>query len=423
MKRSRIDVCLISLLLICLLFENIKLFSVFGGSVKPSHLIVLTSILYCLFNNKISKNKISKKSAMLILLFVALPVFPLYRILNMREWFKSYVIYILIICFFVFCYSHFKSIYAQKFMLLQKIVCWVFFIGELLGIIQFIAVNFFGVKFLIDAFGPFQFHFSYYNYEFGFMRCFSVFHEPSVLGWVSSSFIFILIYWKNNGLLKITTFWFYLLISLISIACSLSASALYFVFLAFFIDFILHIRSAKSWLLLFCFILLSLLLSTTTSVLTPMLRLFTESGVEGTSGFERINSPLEYAIKTINEYPFFGRGIGQDEALDNVGHIPGTITSTANNSFFEIVQNFGLSSLLFFVFLLYKGYKSVRKDKNRLFLLVSVFCVFLCTGAYLSMDFLIVAFATLVNVSVCGHYTASTRKSCYYGNTWKNQKI
>lgn len=384
---------LLIFLVFSFLLENIKLITVLGAPVKLSHIIVILSIIY------FSYKKVSVERFVICFCLALLPLFPLYRIIDKQEWFKSYVIWLLIVSFFCFAYPQFKKTYAKHPKKIQNVIIATFLIAEILGIVQFLLVNFLNVPFLIDSFGVFQFHKSYYNYSFGYMRCFSVFHEPSVLGWGSSSFIFILIYWKNKRRISKTKFFFLIFISLLSIVCSISASALYFVVVALICDFILHINYAKSWGELFFILIFAFFFAQFTNIFKPMQRLFTEVGTSGTSGYERISSPIAYALETIKNYPFFGRGIGQDEVLDAVGHIPGTITSTVNNSLFEIIQNFGLSALVIFSLIAICVYSMAKNDLQNLFLIMSVFCVFICTGAYLSMDYLTILVITLINSS------------------------
>ena len=127
-----------------------------------------------------------------------------------------------------------------------------------------------------------------------------------------------------------------------------------------------------------------------TPLLSPLSRVFSEQGHAGTSGYERLTLSKLYAERTVEIYPLFGRGIGQSGEVDAVGVIPSGISDRANNSFYELIVNFGFSSIFLFSAFAFTAFRAIRREHLSLLLYVSLTGILLSTGAYLSMDFLAV---------------------------------
>ena len=107
--------------ILCILLENVKIFDVMGASIKPIHVVMILSSLYCIVFEKMYIRDIS-----IGMLFLALPLLPLYRINDLTEWLKSYVIYALMCVFLATAMRYFIAeiqVNYKKHLKLALLLC------------------------------------------------------------------------------------------------------------------------------------------------------------------------------------------------------------------------------------------------------------------------------------------------------------
>lgn len=376
------------LMTIAIYLENIMVARVMGAPLKPTHFIFIAATVFALVKRNF---KIERRQFRWLFLLLLLPGFPLYRIHNVVEWMKSYVIWIIILCYmeigFPFWYEKFQTSRKQYI----KIFLYVMMGVQLLAIIQSVLMNLTGIMFLANAFGPFQFIESYVSARNGLYRAFSIFHEPSVLGWVNTTGLAVALYTKREKILKRNVFNIFIGLCFLTMIVSFSASGMYFFFIILLFYLMMTYKKKKSFAILFALCCLIPVLWNCTDILSPMKRVFMEYNTVNSSGYERLNAPLQYAKKTLHYYPLFGRGIGQEGMIDAVGVIATADASVANNSLYQVIMNFGTVAV-FVIYYYFKYFvKNIRQDLLYFLCLINIIGVFVGTGAYISLDYLVVS--------------------------------
>ena len=81
-------------IIVSILFENMQIISIMGAGFKLLHLILILCIL-----RQLITRPLKLKALTLGIIFLLIPVLPLYRINDIVEWFKSYVIYVILVLF------------------------------------------------------------------------------------------------------------------------------------------------------------------------------------------------------------------------------------------------------------------------------------------------------------------------------------
>lgn len=369
---------IIILLIISVALENFKLFDLAGAPFKVTHIVFAIGIVYGFFTTKIKP-----KQFVLFLLFIALPLLPLYRINDKLEWFKSYAIYLLIVLFTFFCFKQIVKEFTRKKWFFTKWFLLITSICEILGIVQFITVNFLGIDFLNGIFGSFEFHPTMTSISNGFTRSYSLFHEPSVLGWVTiSSLVVVLL--SRHCFKKTRTFWLLFALNLLSVFASMSFLALAEAIIILLVYQFIKTKNKTIILLsVVGFLIAFLILYFFTPIFSGISRI-SEINRESSSGYERLISPINYVISTFRHYPLFGRGLGQEGDVDLVGTIG--IYEGINNSIFGLLANFGLSALVivFFVFAVFG--RCLKQNKAWVLIIFCLFAIYVSTGAYISLD-------------------------------------
>lgn len=381
---------IIILLIISLATENIRIFSMFGGDIKLPHIACILAILV-VFREKII---IRRNSFIVVNLFIILPMLPLYRISNQVEWIKSYMNYSLIIIFLFFVIPQLIKMFNVNYKNYFKLIIYIIAFTQILAVIQFIMMNFLGIFFLQDIFGVFQFHSSMFGIQNGYYRAYSIYHEPSVLGWVCTSSISFILFSKIN-IFPIGKKFFFLLLSFITILLTFSSSALC-ILIAIILTYLLvnKVISIKFMFVLGGIILSLVICILFTDVLDSLKRIPNEIFTENTSGYERINTPIQYSLQTLRYYPIFGRGIGQEGLVDKVGIIGNYMS--INNAILGIFVNFGLSSVCIYYTIFRFLHANIIKNKNWWILSINMFGVYLSTGAYLSLDIFVFLVITIL---------------------------
>lgn len=370
---------IICLLIISVFFENMKIISVMGTAFKPTHIVFLLAILTGIAGGYV------KKSDMLIGLFsLLLPCFSLYRINNKMEWFKSYVIYVIIICFLIFSFRKFINAFKKNYCRYIKLLLGLIALTQVLGIIQFICMNFFGYFFLRNFFGTFEYQTNIFNMSNGFYRAYSVYHEPSFFGLVTLTAAAI-IFCIGKAIYSRKTYIVLLVLDIAAVFVSLSASCLIiFLILVTIQQFIKGKSKLKNILSVFLLVIVLSFLALNTTILSPVMRLFTEINLENSSGYERTTTQIMYVQRTLQYYPILGRGLGQQGAVDAVGQIG--LYSAINNALAGIIVNFGLTSLFFYIPLFRQAAIKAKNDKRWIPIIVTIIGIYASTGAYISVD-------------------------------------
>lgn len=366
-------------LILSILLLNFKLVTVVGAALKPIHILLIITTVYSVFFTRMAV-----KDLLIGFSFLVLPIFPLYRIGNVGEWFKSYVIYFIACCFMMTSLRSFLKVFKQNRDRYIKLFLYTIAFAQILGIIQFICMNFLGIFFLRDFWGAFQFHRNQFGTSGGFYRAYSVFLEPSFFAWVNNSALAILLYSSERLLSKKVSFVLAIL-SVFSIICTFSASGLVITMILFIAYGLFRSNNpAKLLAALFVLGLIFLTIGTFTDLFTPLKRIFVEIQTEGTSGYERLVTPLLYLKAVWTHYPFFGRGLGQDGILDAVGVI-GRYEGV-QNSLFGIFVWMGLSALSIMIPACIYSVRCVKRDRKWMLLLINILGIYVSTGAWCSVD-------------------------------------
>lgn len=369
----------ISLLIISILFENMKLFGIMGTSFKPTHIVFLLAIIIGM-----SDRYVRARDVLIGVMFLLLPCLPLYRISDEVEWLKSYVIYALLISFFVFAFRGFLNEIREHPNYYIKLFVRTVSVAQILGIIQFISMNWFNYFFLRDIFGRFEYQTNIFNMTKGFYRAYSVFHEPSFFGLVTICSITVL-FLAGKRVFKNKEYMILLVLNIVSVFVSLSATCLIsFLVLITIQQFVKDAPIAAKISSVLALGVVIITVSMSTTLMSPVMRLVTEVNRENSSGYERITTQIMYVKRTLQYYPLLGRGIGQEGDVDAVGTIG--LYSATHNALAGIVVNFGLSALFIILPLLLQVIKKIRNNSIWAIVLACIVCIYASTGAYISVD-------------------------------------
>lgn len=379
-------------IIVSILFENMQIISIMGAGFKLLHLILILCIL-----RQLITRPLKLKALTLGIIFLLIPVLPLYRINDIVEWFKSYVIYVILVLFFVTSLEEFCHCFSQKRVTYVRFFIKTIAVSQVLGIIQFVMMNAFGVFFLKDFFGPFAFHHCQFGVSAGFYRAYSLFFEPSFFAWVCNAALAVLLYCGNNCFSTRKKNW-YLGLTLIALFSTLSSSGIIIgVCILVLNQFVFSKNAGKIFVACIGTFFVILFIWLFTDLLSPIERLFYEINTENTSGYERLITPLLYIEQTFRYFPICGRGIGQEGYVDAVGVIgryPGI-----HNALLGIIACFGLTSLFFYVPAISYCVKRVSENRKWALLLVSLGGIYISTGAFIAVD----TFLFLILILAVGH--------------------
>lgn len=401
-KKINVSGLFVVALIICLALENFRLFTFLGASIKPIHLIALLSAIYFAFFRGVSVKKMVG-----VIAFLAIPLLPFYRINDQLEFIKTYAIYTIMVLFMVFAFPYLKDEFKEGSKAYLKLFNFVMAVLAVLGIAQFITMNFFGFDFLKGIFGPFLAVAQATDSQgSGFERAISLFSEPSYFGWVLDIALAVnLVLLKKEKtpkrILLIATIF-------VAIICTMSSSA-FWITAVIIVAYLISIKKinvntvfiAIAAVLVIIFVVAVVDLSFLTN---SMSRIFKEIGTEGTSGNGRFVYPFEYTKAVLSEFPLFGRGIGQEGDVDIIGRLVGT--KNVHNSIFNVVATFGLTSAFYIVWFIkqFFGSRYTKESRSdRILIFLSIFFMYLTTGAFMAFDtfvFTIVAILFLANMGV-----------------------
>ena len=405
-KVEKIEQFLILFVIASLFFENVLLFSLFGGSIKVSHIAMILAIVYGFFYCAHTV-----KEYIGLLFFLLFPLIPLYRINDIGSFLSSYINYAIIVFFVCFALKIMRKAFCKDAVFYLRFYNIIVSLASVLAIIQFIMMNLFGIFWLDGFWGSFQFHHSSYGIEMGLYRAYSVFHEPSYLGFVCNLGIAINLAVPDTMYKENKKRIFFITLYAIAVFCTVSASALLIMAGLFVAYCVFSSKTQKKTLIAITLVVLMLIIFfiaiAVLDIDIPILdmlfdRLFKESDREGTSAYERLKTPAEYVKKTFAHYPFFGRGIGQEGNVDAVGVI-GRFKGI-HNSVYGIVVTFGLSSIAFAICFIKEFFSAKFKGKYfgaRVILFLSLIGMYMSTGSYISGDtFILVIIVLLILFSL-----------------------
>lgn len=386
---------IIFFMIIAIAFENFTIIQIFNAPIKLTHIVFIIGIIGSIYLRAVKKS-FSLIQIMAISFFITIPIIPLYRIADTNEFLKTYVVYLIMLFFIVFAYTDLSKKFRLNYNLYIYLFLYIVVFIQILGVIQFISMNYFGYFFLEGIWGQYQFHTSIFGMQFGLYRAYSIFHEPSVFGWITTTSFAICEYLRKNLYLSTSKYLFLQLFNIIAVVVSLSASALIILLFVFGISILLEIKKpAKFFSLITLSVVFTFILWKYTVLFNSLDRVGNEINTSNSSGYERLNTPWQYLVSTIQEYPIFGRGLGQEGNIDAVGIIG--LYEGVNNSLFGIFVNFGLSALFFITILLFYFFKKSRNSRDYLLLVSALFGMYISTGAYLSLDtFVILIFVLFI---------------------------
>ncbi|MBQ4107958.1 MAG: hypothetical protein IJC80_01010 [Clostridia bacterium] len=383
-KKLSAEKIFISLIIVSMAFENFKLFTVLGAQFKPIQAVATLAVVYYFFIKPITFKKVAWA-----LIFLLFPLAPLYRISDKMEFFKTYFIYTIIVFFVLFALPYLKDGFKKEASDYYGLFNNIIIILCLLGIVQFILMNAFGIMFLDGVFGRFQFHFNNYGREAGFYRAYSIFHEPSYFGWVLDIALAVNLVIKDEKEDKRKPLVLILIVA--TIVMTLSSSAIWIMAVILLVYFISIKRVSANAIIITPIVLAGLVfvvyLFDFSFVTETMERLFYEAEKEGTSAYERLKTPIEYIKATMEHYPLFGRGFGQEGEVDKVGII-GRFEGV-HNAVFGIITILGITSIFPYVWLFsqFFGRKYGKKQiMSRILLLIATIGMYFSTGASISFD-------------------------------------
>lgn len=399
-RRSAFMSFIVKSTIVCIALENVKIVSLAGASLKPIHVILALAAVYCMLVKPVPLKRVAWGT-----FFLALPLFPIYRIGDMGEWAKSYLVYAIMCLFITYAMKHFIAEFKCDTRRYIRLMLNIIVILEILGIIQFVMMNLFEVFFLKDFWGIFQFHHSQFGKSGGLYRAYSLFYEPSFFAWVCNTSIATCLFFNDDTLSKNRKI-FNIILSLIAVMCSLASSGIA-ITLVIFAVFVL-VRSKNPLKITGSVLaagIIVLLIAAFTDLLAPLNRIFTEIKTPNTSGYERLVTPIMYTKRTLEYFPLFGRGLGQEGNVDPIGVIglyPGV-----QNSIFGIVVWFGLSSLFFYIPAFIYCIRRLKENRRWLIVLTMIFSIYISNGAFCSPDLFM--FLVLLVAIGCSLKTPNTQ--------------
>ena len=374
---------IVSLLVILVYLENMQLVPILGTSLKPHHLVFIYAVLFVM----LYKKYVSRVRTAIAIVALVLPMLPLYRISDQMEWVKSYVIWGIATIYFAWAFPWINEKFQENRTYYIKLFIYLALLIQTVSVIQFAIMNTTGNIFLRNLFGPLQYIKPYVSTKNGIYRAFSVFHEPSVLGWVNSSALAVVLYTGKENLFSKKILVFFHILCAATMICSLSAVGMIGYLAVWSVYALNNAKNKKSFFGIVIGIVVLIYLWNFTLILDPLRRITSEVDTVNTSGYERLNAPRQFALKTLRYYPFLGRGIGQSGDVDLVGTISTAISQEANNSLYQMIMNLGLSSIILVVIFVHSMLERIKYDRDYWLIAINVLVIFLSTGAYLSLDF------------------------------------
>lgn len=356
---------------------NIRLFT-FGSDIKLIHLVAISIIsLACLKTAHF-------KDFWGLLACAALPLFSLLNVQSTASFSTSYVMWLLTIGFIFLGIPYLNRVFIVddlKFAIRLSIY---FMAGaSAFGCFQFFANNFLAFD-LYNFFGPIQAHAHYPNTILGIDRATSVFIEPSQFAWVCLFFLCLMGFLYLNRVDLNLPRWRRVFV-IIASGVGVALSALGFIgALGLFTLLLLERQGQRgrkyAYVILGFAVVFGLVFLTGAA---RFLRLDTIA-IEGTSGFQRVISPLLALLDVAEVYPLFGRGLGQQGIFDLRLPASEEITHNAVFGFWIVFGLLGGALVLTFLAVAYG--KSLWEGRGALLLLFITGFMYLSTGAFIALE-------------------------------------
>lgn len=378
---------LIILLPFGLLLINIKFFDIFGASIKPIHFIVLLIIIYSL------TKKFKTKNFLLAIVYLLIPFLALGNVISLSSFLSTYLIYFMavLLTFFginLYTNSSYENL-RRMFILLFRF----FNFTAIYGICQYVLANYFQNYSLYNNLGSLQFHPHYPNELFGISRATSIYIEPSVYAWISTT-VFVIFYYLGKKILEKREYYLTGLMCLISVFITHS-SAGYLGFISIIFAILLVKRRTKIVVFsqIFTLFFMILLVLSNTGIF-KYLRLG-EIFREDTSGYARITEPFYAMIESLEFYLLSGRGLGQIGVYDSnlIYNI------YIHNSLLGIFITFGLLAFVYLIPIIKNFYRYIKFDQETLPLFINLVFIFITTGSFLSLELPVIFFLMVLAIS------------------------
>lgn len=366
------NVGVILLTILIFISLHLKLFMVgaFGASLS---LFLIPFWVYKIY--KIKFGSFNQNEISIFFLVCCIPFLPL-NISLWEEFFNTYMQYFISAYFVVRTYK--KSV-RVSYKLLDYTLWLIQIIILIVVLIQFISLNFYGIKEFYNIFGNLQLYYEL-SPELGKFRMKAFYLEPSYLGLVIVNLFWCRLYIHHQR-------------NLFSINLIISILILFFVQSSFanvsisiMIIYYLKNEYFKKYRIFFYFGLI-ILLGISSSFLLDAFR-FNEFRIENTSGFFRMILPFEVLKELFVHGHYFGLTFGQLEVITEkiYGHYgAGTALS---NSFFLILGYFGLLGILFYILLFIRGSKTNNAVLSSFILLT--FLNLNNSGAFMTLQYVFV---------------------------------
>lgn len=203
-----------------LILINIKFFDFFSTAIKPIHFIVVLIIINALCS------RIDIKNAVILWVYLLIPLLAFNNIISFKEFMFTYAIYILSLLLVLIGIKPFLKVDEQYQKKMFAILFKMFNISAIYGLIQFILANVFDDFRLYNNLGTFQYHMHLDNEIFGIIRATSIYIEPSVFSWIATTVLVLLLYLRKACILKPKAYKLTVLLCIVSIFISFSAAGL-----------------------------------------------------------------------------------------------------------------------------------------------------------------------------------------------------
>lgn len=310
-----------------------------------------------------------KRNILLLFSIIIIPLFWIPTVINLNEFFLTYISTIFYFIF-ILVISSLKKVDispVKSFILGQNV-------NIIFGLIQFTVTLFTNsfTDYIHVPFGEFTFSYTGFSRFNGIPRTNALFYEPSIFGVFCLIGFALCIYYKE----KIHPLNKYL--CLMGILISFSASSI----LGLVLILLVNIPRSKGGRILYLFVNLSILYFLISSLLIQRLN---EFGQEGTSGYYRIIAPI-YLIKEliIKEYPF-GIAFGQiTPYLMKYNFIfmqqGGKAGMSVDNIPMVLILNFGVLSIFIFLYVILILIKNISVRALPIF--ISFTTLLFATGAF-----------------------------------------
>lgn len=356
---------------------NLRLFTL-GSDIKLIHLVAIFILsLACLKTAHF-------KDFWGVLACAALPLFSLLNVQSSGSYSTSYVMWLITIGFIFLGIPYLNRVLTTgdlKFAI--RLSLYFMTAAAALGCFQFFLNNFLAFDFY-NFFGPLQAHVHYTNTILGIDRATSIFIEPSQFAWVCLFFLSLMAFLFLNRVDLNLPRWRRVFV-IIALGVGVALSAVGFVgALGLFALLLLERQGRRgrkyAYVILGFAVVFGLVFLTGAA---RFLRLDTIA-IEGTSGFQRVVSPMLALLDMVEVYPLFGRGLGQQGIFDLSLSASEEIIHNAVFGYWIVFGLLGGTLVLTFLSLAYG--KNLWGGRGAVLLLFITGLMYLSTGAFIALE-------------------------------------